>query len=400
MSRVHALPRIHDHHTHVSLYAALLDCPRLDGCGREAALARLRQLPRDRVTLVLGWNSAGCPLGPRDLDGLPPAVVVNLSLHGFLLTPAAQEALRPEVPEIVERYRDDLWRERNIARMLIFLGRLSPLDGTKLARFLEMIHEVGVESAEDMLLVDGPALEVLAGSGRAFKVWAAPETYLSLGSQARKGIHGLKLFLDGALGTRTAALAEPFLGGGSGLLTHENEALRERIGSLASSRMPFSIHAIGERAVEQALGVLEELDQDGARPPSVRLEHVQFITESQARRAKALGLVLSMQPNFSSDSVDYADRLGIGLLEANNPFRMLIDRVGFSPGRDLVFGSDGMPHGMIPSLQWSLFPAYPGQRLSLEEWLAGYGREPGTEGPVRVSLDSEARRVDRLPDLG
>ena len=65
----------------------------------------------------------------------------------------------------------------------------------------------------------------------------------------------------------------------------------------------------------------------------MRLEHVQFITLPQARRAKDLGVILSMQPNFNSDSEDYADRLGPRDLEANNPFRMLIDQAGFPAAR-------------------------------------------------------------------
>ena len=108
---------------------------------------------------------------------------------------------------------------------------------------------------------------------------------------------------------------------------------------------PVAIHAIGDRAIEQVLGVLERLDRDGLSFPLVRLEHVQFIDQAQARRAKDLGLVLSMQPNFNSDSQDYADRLAPRWLERNNPFRMLIDQAGFEPGQDLIFGSDGMPHG-------------------------------------------------------
>jgi len=107
-------------------------------------------------------------------------------------------------------------------------------------------------------------------------------------------------------------------------------------------------------------------------------------------------VILSMQPNFTSDSVDYADRLAPGDLEANNPFRMLLDEAGFSCGEDLVFGSDGMPHGVEYAFQWSLFPPYPGQRLSVEELVAGYGLPP--EGPGRSTLmvDEERRQVRLL----
>ncbi len=155
----------------------------------------------------------------------------------------------------------------------------------------------------------------------------------------------------------------------------------------------MAIHAIGDRAIEQAIGVLERLTADGLRFPLARLEHVQFIDEAQARRAKDLGLVLCMQPNFSSDSRDYADRLAADWLARNNPFRMLIDGAGFVPGQDLIFGSDGMPHGVGPALQWSLFPFHPGQRLSLEELVAGYAPDPSGPGHSLVEVDEAQRQV-------
>ncbi len=74
---------------------------------------------------------------------------------------------------------------------------------------------------------------------------------------------------------------------------------------------------------------------------------------------------------------------------------MLIDQVGFQPGRDLIFGSDGMPHGVEYALQWSLFPPYPVQRLTVEELVAGYGAHPGGGHSV-LSIDHQARQVKLL----
>ena len=122
----------------------------------------------------------------------------------------------------------------------------------------------------------------------------------------------------------------------------------------------------------------------------MRLEHVQLISRDQAFRARDMGLVLSMQPNFTSDSTDYADRLPKASLEGNNPFRMLIDQAGFRPGKDLIFGSDGMPHGIANPASLSLFPPYPGQLLSLEELWTGYGPARGVSGSVSLEIDEAA----------
>lgn len=393
MLPVQPLPLVHDHHTHVSLYAALADAPRLDGLDKASALEKLRALPGDVLSLILGWNSSRLGLGPADLRGLPPAVIVDLSLHGFRLTPAAEVQLRSAEPELVARHLDDRWRETQLPRILSFFGRLAPLTPAKLEAFLAGLRQVGVGSATDMLLVDAAALDVLRASTHDIEVWADPDTYAGLDPDRRSAVAGLKLFLDGALGPRTAALEGGFLDGGEGLLTYGDADLRDAVAAALAFGKPLSLHAIGGRAIAQALTVLEGHSRDGLRLPSIRLEHVQFITRDQARRARDLGIILSMQPNFNSDSVDYADRLDAQQLAANNPFRMLVDEVGFVPGQDLIFGSDGMPHGIPYALTWSLFPAFAGQRLSLEEWRAGCGPARGGGGELIVEVDSAGREV-------
>jgi len=100
-----------------------------------------------------------------------------------------------------------------------------------------------------------------------------------------------------------------------------------------------------------------------------------------------------MQPNFISDSVDYSDRLPQSFLAENNPFRMLIDELDFVPGKDLIFGSDGMPHGIAYPAQWSLFPPFSAQRLDLDELIAGYGPAQGTTGSVRLAVDEDTKKV-------
>jgi hypothetical protein len=100
-----------------------------------------------------------------------------------------------------------------------------------------------------------------------------------------------------------------------------------------------------------------------------------------------------MQPNFSGDSVSYADRLGARYARQNNPFRMLIDEAGFVPGKDLFFGSDGMPHGAAAALEGALFPPMAGQRLTLEEFAAGYCLPDLEAGWLELSIDPGRKKV-------
>jgi hypothetical protein len=77
----------------------------------------------------------------------------------------------------------------------------------------------------------------------------------------------------------------------------------------------------------------------------------------------------------------------------NNPFRMLIDEAGFVPGINLLFGSDGMPHGVQYALENSLFPPFPGQKLALDEFVAGYCMPDLENGFVDVTIDYEERTI-------
>jgi predicted amidohydrolase YtcJ len=280
-------------------------------------------------------------------------------------------------------------------RLLVFFGRSAGLTAAKLDAYMAGLQRAGIGAVEDMLLTDPGALRVIQASpwsGR-IRCWTTPAIYRTLDPEAQDAVTGLKLFTDGAVGARTAAMAEPFLGGGDGLLIYPGPALERELMALQALGKPIAIHAIGERAVEQALAALEQLDRKGLAFPWVRMEHVQFITLALAMRAKALGIILSMQPNFNSDSEDYADRLEPRDLAANNPFRMLIDQAGFRCGEDLIFGSDGMPHGVEYALQWSLFPPFPGQRLTVEEFTSGCGLAPEGHGHTVLTVDEDRRKV-------
>ncbi|MBS3817703.1 MAG: amidohydrolase family protein [Candidatus Thermoplasmatota archaeon] len=150
-----------------------------------------------------------------------------------------------------------------------------------------------------------------------------------------------------------------------------------------------SIHAIGNRATETVVDTLENI----SNLPDVRIEHAQFIDKDTAERAKSLNVTLSMQPNFSLDSEHYSDRLSEKYLRMNNPFRMLIDEVDFVPGKDLIFGSDGMPHGVKAALKTSLFPPYPSQRLTLEEFIDGYCVSDRNIGGIDITIDGNEEEV-------
>ena len=138
--------------------------------------------------------------------------------------------------------------------------------------------------------------------------------------------------------------------------------------------------------IDEVVSHLRALGSARHGVPEIRIEHAQLISRETALEARRLGVVLCMQPNFSEDSTAYADRLGPARCAANNPFRMLIDDVGFAPGVDLLFGSDGMPHGVSSALRAALFPPYEQQALTLDEFVQGYCFPPGSPGSIAVEI--------------
>ena len=389
----------HDHHSHVSLYASLQGVADISSMQASEALGFLSACPGDRLTLVIGWRSERLPLPSSVLAGLPPLVVVNFSLHGCAVTPSAMPYISALWPEFADHAHDAAWAEFNLPELFAFYSRIAGLDQAKLASYMEGLERAGIDSVEDMICCGAGALEVIRRSPYAGRVasWATPKGFADLGVADRKEIRGIKLFMDGALGARSAAVEPAFLDGCRGKLLHDPSSLDKLLADLAPHHKPLAVHAIGSRAVDQILDALDRMGSKGVDFPAIRLEHVQFITQNQALRAREKGIVLSMQPNFNSDSLDYRDRLPESLLAANDPFRMLIDEAGFRPGVDLIFGSDGMPHGLEYALQWSLFPHYPGQELSVEELAAGYRAQAGAGRDLIFEVDEVRRTVRALP---
>ena len=392
-------PYLHDHHSHVSLYASFEGLPDLTGLEAPEAMSLLNDLPLDRLSLVKGWRNDRLPLPPGSLQGLPPLIVVNSSLHGYAISPAALPELEEAWPEFAEKASDPAWGERNLPRLFAFYGRMAGLDEAKLASFMAKMRALGLGSLEDMTLAGEEALAIEAASPFAACIssWASPEVYRELSPSSRKRCEGIKIFLDGSLGARSAAMDGAFLDGSHGSLLFSDEELVGLLAELASYRARLSVHALGRLAIAQILRCLESLSRQGLGFPLVRLEHVQFISIEQARLCKETGIVLSVQPNFNSDSLDYADRLEPRHRAENDPFRMLIDQARFIPGEDLIFGSDGMPHGPEYALRWSLFPEYRTQALGLDEFMAGYGPARGLEGEGSAfAIDAAMRTVRRL----
>jgi hypothetical protein len=105
--------------------------------------------------------------------------------------------------------------------------------------------------------------------------------------------------MDGALGSQTAAMLDPYEGaaGKLGLLTTGDEEIERVVRESAEGGVGMAIHAIGDRAVKTALDGIEAGRKAGTLPARrIRLEHVQLARMEDLQRMARLGVVASVQP--------------------------------------------------------------------------------------------------------
>jgi hypothetical protein len=123
-----------------------------------------------------------------------------------------------------------------------------------------------------------------------------------------------KVFSDGSLGSRSAALSEPYhdCPGYQGVLNYTQEELNELVRVPYEMGLQVAIHAIGDRGLDMVLTAIEKAYFNNPRPNTrFRIIHVQVVREDQLERMKKLPLVLDVQPIFLVADLHWAeDRLG------------------------------------------------------------------------------------------
>jgi predicted amidohydrolase YtcJ len=119
-------------------------------------------------------------------------------------------------------------------------------------------------------------------------------------------IGALKMFTDGALSSRTAALSSPFCDhGGKGLLQFDPERLTRTAVAAHRAGWQLAIHAIGDRAVDLALDMIQTADAAHPRPDARhRIEHASVVRPDQLQRFARLGVIASIQPRFVTELGD------------------------------------------------------------------------------------------------
>jgi hypothetical protein len=163
-----------------------------------------------------------------------------------------------------------------------------------------------------------------------------PEIGLGAG---RLTVRAIKLYMDGALGSRGAALLAPYKDdpGNTGLLQMEPARLNEIARRAASSGYQVCVHAIGDRGNRLTLDGFETaIKASGGKELRFRVEHAQVLASDDIARFASLGVIASMQPTHATSDMYWAeDRLGPERAQGAYAWKSLLNS-----GARLACGSD------------------------------------------------------------
>ena len=427
------LPGLTDAHLHLCWYALSLqkiDCEtaaRADCVQRVAEKAK--RLPPGAWILGHGWNQNdwGGEFGSaRELDAAAPRNPVFLtakSLHaawantaalrlanisratpdpphgkilrdargeptGILLEQAFLDA-QAAIPLPAQEARLRAVREAQDALLRVGITGIHNFDGRASYETLLALRargELRLRVVQNFLLEDLPfarrhSLRFGAGEGKLRIGW-------------------LKLFMDGALGPRTAAMLAPYEDEPEnlGILNYRAEDLFEIGKEAADAGLPLAVHAIGDRANREALdafALLRRYEESRGLPALPhRIEHVQLLHPKDAARLAALKIFASMQPIHALSDMQMAEAAWGGRNALAYAWRAQLDA-----GASLLFGSDAPVESPNPfeGLYAAMtrrradgFPAaegwHPEQRLTLTEALDAYTLAPARAAGWRAPI--------------
>ncbi|MGB7211696.1 MAG: amidohydrolase [Gemmatimonadales bacterium] len=432
-------PGVIDGHTHFSLWAMGRQRIQLAGArDRTEALRRVAEgIPVDGWVRGQGWDANGWrdapDRGALDRVHSVPVFLDSLDVHSAWVNSAAlrRAGITRDTPDpyggrIVRDASGEptgLLLERAVELVLAHLPPVAP--GTLQAAVVDGIgeaHRLGITGVHD---VEGlPAWATWRGLARSgelpLRVLFHPpvEALAQLVAEGWKSgtragpltLGGVKLFLDGSLGSRTAWMLEPFEGSRDRGMPISDEGLaRLAVETAARSGISATVHAIGDAAVRRAIDLLAPLARVGIPH---RIEHFQCVHPADLGRAAKAGIPVSMQPAHLLADIPLIDRHWGSRGERAYHFRSIL-----AAGNRVVFGSDAPVASLDP--REGIFAALDRgsgdgairgwraeQRIGFEEALRGYtvnaawaagARDIGTLAPG-MAADLVAWEVDPAAD--
>ena len=182
---------------------------------------------------------------------------------------------------------------------------------------------------------------------------------------------GIKLFTDGSIGARTAALREPYSDDPSnrGMLLKNKDELVEIFRKADQADLQLAVHAIGDRAIDTVLDAFKEAKIKSENRH--RIEHFEVVHDEHINAVKKLGIVLSMQPNFIAQwqmpGGMYERRLGKDRWKLMNPIGKIMRNQII-----VAFGSDCMPFGPLYGIWGAVNHPIEENRISIMDAIKAY----------------------------
>lgn len=362
-----------------------------------------------------GWDESAWPENAApatsDLDdvlGDRPAYLARVDVHSAL----ASTALRRLVPGLAAAAGFNAERPltgdahhlvRAVARGLLTDAQLAEARAAALravaASGIVAVHECAgpeIGGLDDWLSLcapnqDVPGVEVIGYWGEA--VTTPEQARVLVQETGARGLAG-DLFVDGALGSRTAWLQEPYADAPdrAGNCYLEPAAVEAHVRACTRARVTAGFHVIGDAAVAAVVAafgaVVDDLGVIAVARCGHRLEHLEMVTAEQAAKLGAWGVIASVQPQFDAlwggPSGMYARRLGAERGSRLNPLALLT-----SQGVPLALGSDAPVTGLDP---WASVRAAVNHRTAVNALSPRAAFAAATRGGWRASgvLDPKA----------
>jgi predicted amidohydrolase YtcJ len=356
-----------------------------------------------------GWDESAWPedTAPTtaDLDAVlgtdRPAYLARIDVHSAL----ASTGLRNRVGGLAAAADfsaqqpltgDAHHLARAVARDLLTAGQLTAARAAALqavaAAGIVAVHECAgpeIGGLDDWLQLRAldHGVEVIGYWGEAVTTAAQARTLVE--QTGARGLAG-DLFIDGALGSRTAWLHQPYADAPDcvGTCHLDPDAIEAHVRACTEAEVTAGFHVIGDAAVSAVVAAFERVVADlgvvAVARCGHRLEHLEMVTADQAAKLGAWGVIASVQPNFDAlwggGNGMYARRLGVERGTELNPLALLA-----SQGVPLALGSDAPVTGIDPwaSVRAAVNHRTPGSAVSARAAFAAATRGGWRAGGVR-----------------
>lgn len=314
------------------------------------------------------WEKKSDPEGGkivRDAKGEPTGVLIDTAmkelsvLSGQTSDEETDEHIKVAVEEALSMGITSIHDAAATPRQVEAIRRL--LKGGRLSfRFYEMVH---TDDPQELPKILARGIEKDSENGRLT-------------------VRAVKLFADGAMGSRGAAFEEPYSDdpGNRGLLQMSEEELERNMRAIDAKGFQIAVHAIGTLGNQVTIDAFEKALGSKIREKRPRLEHAQVLTLAQIRRIAKLGIIASMQPiHCTSDMKWIEKRIGRKRARYSYAWASVLNA-----GIPLAFGSDAPVddlnpwHGMFAAIRRQTADFKPStgfnpqERISLPEAYRAY----------------------------